>query len=59
MKYIAFPGAPNEQIFDSESQTITFTNSDVKVFSIIALFGDGVWKKFNESKKTEDEKTTI
>lgn len=54
MKYIAFPGTPNEQIFDPEERTITFTNSDLKVFSIIAVFGDGVWKKFNESKIKED-----
>lgn len=54
MKYVAFESTPNEQIFNSEEHTITFVNSPVIVKDVIAVFGNGTWKKFNESKKTEE-----
>jgi hypothetical protein len=55
MKYIAFSGTPNEQIFDSEERTITFVNSPIVVKDVTVLFGNGTWKKFNESKKRKNE----
>ncbi|GEM_PF-4443655 len=51
MKYIAYQGTYNEQIFDSEEQTITFVNSPIVVKDVTILVGNGTWKKYNEPEK--------
>jgi hypothetical protein len=49
VKYIAFEGTYNEQIFDSETKTIIWTNkSDLKVENVGIQLETGTWKELPE-----------
>jgi hypothetical protein len=53
MKYIAFEGTYNEQIYDSETQTITFVKPTIVVYDVTILVGNGTWKKYNEKDNSD------
>ena len=55
MKYIAFPGTYNEQIYDSVEQTITWTNrmswTNFKSAKNVRPVLNKTWKKLNNVKE--------
>ena len=49
MKYISFEGTYNEQIFDSETKTITWTcYPDFRVRDVNIQLETGTWKEVKE-----------
>jgi hypothetical protein len=53
MKYIAYQGTYNEQIYDSDTHKITFVNSPIVVKDVTILVGNGTWKKYDEPEKVK------
>jgi len=49
MKYIAFEGTYNEQVWDSETKTIVFIKPQAVVYDVDIQLETGTWKEVKDA----------